>query len=174
MIPARRLILDLPPIPRLAGLVLWLSASAIGGLADGDPVVTWPDSSGQGNDVTQATASKRPLYKTAIQNGRPYTIVGVMPPPFQGDEIGHPVDLWIPIAMQSQVMTERPGLLTNPSPPWLRIVATTWLVWGDGRCSLASWPRCSTRRLRGCCCNVGPACRAGAWGTEMSGSEYST
>jgi predicted permease len=33
------------------------------------------------------------------------------------------VDLWIPIAMQSEVMQERPGLLTNPNPPWVRIVA---------------------------------------------------
>ena len=63
------------------------------------------------------------IGRTVAINATTYTIVGVMPPRFQGDEIGQPVDLWIPMAMQSQVMTERPGLLANPSPPWLRIVA---------------------------------------------------
>ena len=50
-----------------------------------------------------------------------YTIVGVMPPAFTGDTVGRPVDLWVPTMMQSQVMTEMPGLLTRPNG-WLRIV----------------------------------------------------
>lgn len=56
---------------RLSGLRLWLDASRISGLADGDPVSTWSDLSGQGNNATQSTTAAKPLYKTAIVNGRP-------------------------------------------------------------------------------------------------------
>src|SRR5262245_95497 len=56
---------------QLSGLKLWLKADAITGPNDGDPVTTWPDSSGNGNDATQATAAKKPTYKAGIQNGRP-------------------------------------------------------------------------------------------------------
>lgn len=60
--------------PRLApnaisGLKLWLDASQIVGLNDGDSVTTWSDLSGNGYDATQGTASKKPVYKTAILNG---------------------------------------------------------------------------------------------------------
>ncbi|MGE5834132.1 MAG: ADOP family duplicated permease [Acidobacteriota bacterium] len=56
-------------------------------------------------------------------NGVIYTIVGVAPPGFLGDAVGMPTDVWIPMSMQSQLMPERPGLLENPSAPWIRIVA---------------------------------------------------
>lgn len=56
---------------RLSGLVLWLSAASIGGLADGDPVATWPDLSGKGNRATQGTTAAKPLYKVGIANGKP-------------------------------------------------------------------------------------------------------
>ncbi len=52
-----------------------------------------------------------------------YTIIGVMPPAFRGEWIGRPVAIWIPMARQSEVMRERPGLLTNPNPGWVHIVA---------------------------------------------------
>jgi hypothetical protein len=55
----------------IAGLKLWLDASRITGLADGDPVGTWSDLSGNGNDATQATGSKKPTYKTNIFNSKP-------------------------------------------------------------------------------------------------------
>jgi hypothetical protein len=55
----------------IAGLILWLKADAITGLSPDDPVATWSDSGGLGNDATQATSSKRPTYKTSIQNGLP-------------------------------------------------------------------------------------------------------
>jgi hypothetical protein len=44
--------------------------AAAAGLADGDPVSTWPDSSSNGNNATM-TGSARPIYKTAIVNGKP-------------------------------------------------------------------------------------------------------
>jgi PKD repeat protein len=55
----------------LPGLVLWLQADALTGLAEGAPVVTWPDRSGAGNHAAQAVAGKRPLYRAGIVNGLP-------------------------------------------------------------------------------------------------------
>jgi len=65
-----------PPLPPfnpldIAGLKLWLDASQIVGLNDGDEVTTWNDLSGGGYNATQATASKKPTYETNEQNGRP-------------------------------------------------------------------------------------------------------
>src|SRR5262245_37132262 len=54
----------------VSGLVVWLRADALG-LNDGDPVGTWTDGSGNGRDLTQATAAKKPTYKTNIVNGKP-------------------------------------------------------------------------------------------------------
>src|SRR5262245_5701548 len=53
-----------------------------------------------------------------------YTVVGVTPAGFTGEWVGRPTDLWFPMAMQSQVMPEQPGLLAAPnSPTWARIIA---------------------------------------------------
>ena len=52
----------------ISGLDLWLKADAITGLSDGDSVATWSDSSLEGNDFAQGTASKKPTYKTSIVN----------------------------------------------------------------------------------------------------------
>ncbi len=54
----------------ISGLVLWLKADQITGLSDGDPVSTWLDQSGVGNDGT-SSGSNRPIYKTNIQNSLP-------------------------------------------------------------------------------------------------------
>lgn len=51
-----------------SGLWGWWK-TAIAGLVNNDPVITWPDSSGNGRDLTQATASKRPTYLTNQANG---------------------------------------------------------------------------------------------------------
>lgn len=56
---------------KLAGLSLWLSADRITGLADGDPVSSWSDLSGNSNHATQSTTAAKPLYKVNIANGRP-------------------------------------------------------------------------------------------------------
>jgi len=50
--------------------IAWYKADAITGLSDNDPIDTWPDSSGNGIDLTQ-TSTARPLYKTGIVNGLP-------------------------------------------------------------------------------------------------------
>ena len=49
----------------------WWDATKITGLEDGDPVGTWSDLSGNGKDLSQASAGNKPTYKTDIQNGLP-------------------------------------------------------------------------------------------------------
>ena len=56
---------------KIAGLALWLKADAITGLADGDAITTWTDSSGNGRNATQATAEAKPAYKASIIGGKP-------------------------------------------------------------------------------------------------------
>lgn len=54
----------------IAGLHLWLKADSLS-LNDGDAIATWTDSSGNGNDGTQATGSRQPTFKKSIVNGMP-------------------------------------------------------------------------------------------------------
>lgn len=55
----------------IPGWILGLHADEITGLSDGDPVATWEDVSGEGSDLSQGVAAKKPVYKEAIQNGLP-------------------------------------------------------------------------------------------------------
>ena len=56
----------------ISGLVLWLDASYITGLNDGDSINTeLRDLSGNGYHATQSTAAQRPIYKVNIINSRP-------------------------------------------------------------------------------------------------------
>lgn len=55
----------------LSGLHMWLRRDGLSGLNDGDAIATWSDSSGNGNNATQATAGNKPTYKTNIVNGFP-------------------------------------------------------------------------------------------------------
>lgn len=55
----------------VSGLVAWYDAAALTGLNDGDAMATWADASGNGRDLAQGSATLKPLYKTAIQNGKP-------------------------------------------------------------------------------------------------------
>jgi len=59
------------PPNTITGLLAWWKADAITGLSDGAPVSSWPDSSVNGNNATQASSGNRPLYKTNILNGKP-------------------------------------------------------------------------------------------------------
>ena len=56
---------------QLPNLLLWLAADLGLSLSDNDPVVTWPDQSGNGNDAAQAIAGERALFKIGILNGQP-------------------------------------------------------------------------------------------------------
>ena len=52
-------------------LVLWMKADNITGLNDNDPVETWLDASGYGNDASQSSPNERPVYKSSGRNGVP-------------------------------------------------------------------------------------------------------
>jgi hypothetical protein len=54
----------------IAGLRVWLKADALA-LVDNSPVSFWPDLSGSGNDVAQATGMKQPTFRANQLNGRP-------------------------------------------------------------------------------------------------------
>lgn len=53
----------------LPNLALWVRADAITGLADGDTVTTWTDSSSAGNNLS--AGATKPVYKTNQINGLP-------------------------------------------------------------------------------------------------------
>lgn len=53
------------------GYAAWFKADAMTGLGDGDSVSMWDDSSPNNKDATQSSASLRPVYKTAVLNGKP-------------------------------------------------------------------------------------------------------
>ncbi len=53
--------------------ILWLKADAITGISNGNPITTWNDQSGNGNNFTQSNASSRPIWTevNANFNNRP-------------------------------------------------------------------------------------------------------
>lgn len=53
------------------GLKVWLAADSLAALSDGDRVSKWTDSSGQGNAVSQADATKMPRFRAKVVNGKP-------------------------------------------------------------------------------------------------------
>lgn len=50
--------------------VVWLDAAQISA-NNGDPVATWPDKSGNGNNFTQGTANRQPIFVTNDINAEP-------------------------------------------------------------------------------------------------------
>ncbi len=60
-----------PPIPAPPVLATWFKADAFSGLANGAPISTWPDASGNGDDATQSNSSQRPTFVTGTLNGLP-------------------------------------------------------------------------------------------------------
>lgn len=48
----------------IAGCQCWFDASQLTGLNDGDAIATWTDASGNGRNLTQATATAKPTYRT--------------------------------------------------------------------------------------------------------------
>jgi hypothetical protein len=55
----------------ISDCVLWVAADRIIGLSDNDEVVNWTDLSDAANDLLQATAGTKPLYKTGVLSGKP-------------------------------------------------------------------------------------------------------
>jgi predicted permease len=59
------------------------------------------------------------LGRTLGMNGRALTIVGVAPRRFTGDSVGQPIDLWIPVTIAPQAVTQWPSLAGSP----VRVIA---------------------------------------------------
>lgn len=57
--------------------------------------------------------------RTILLNGQAFMILGVAANGFTGTEIGQPIDVWIPLAMQSEVGRD---LLTDARTNWLEMV----------------------------------------------------
>ncbi len=57
--------------PVTDGLAFAVDASVLTGLNAGDPVSSWPDLSGNGNDAIMAEPSRRPIYFPNASNGLP-------------------------------------------------------------------------------------------------------
>lgn len=55
----------------ISNLEMWLDATQIQGLNDGDSVSKWFDRVSGFESVSQSTSAARPVYKTNIQNGKP-------------------------------------------------------------------------------------------------------
>jgi len=53
----------------ITGLVLWLPADQIQGIASGTSLSAWTDSSASASHATQASAVSQPVYVTNVQNG---------------------------------------------------------------------------------------------------------
>lgn len=60
----------------IAGCLLWLAGDKITGLSDGDPVSSWVDSSGNGNNAVQASGGLQPSYQTNELNSLPIVRFG--------------------------------------------------------------------------------------------------
>ena len=84
---------------------------------DGHPVVVVSDAYRRAHFTDGA-----PIGHTLALNGTTFTIIGIAPASFTGDELGEPADLWIPMMMQSEVMTERPNIVNTPRS-WVRMLA---------------------------------------------------
>jgi hypothetical protein len=64
--------LKIPLDPRsISGLVAWYAADRITGLADGNAVSQWTDSSGLGHHAAQGTGANQPTYQTGELSGKP-------------------------------------------------------------------------------------------------------
>ncbi|MGQ0733089.1 MAG: ABC transporter permease [Acidobacteriota bacterium] len=70
------------------------------------------------------------VSRDLLINGRPYVVVGVMPPLFRGSNLLENIDLYIPMAMQALVRPPRagfsgemdPDLLTQRYAGWLSVI----------------------------------------------------
>jgi predicted permease len=61
------------------------------------------------------------LGKTLRLNQHPFTVIGITRPGFEGEVVGAPQDIWVPMAMQEQVMVGRKWL-EDPSSGWMQIM----------------------------------------------------
>jgi len=110
----------------VSGLSLWLKADALS-LNDGDPVTTWTDSSTNSNDATQATAAKKPTFKTNIVNSQPVVRFDGTDDELDitdSDELDGGTDMiWFIVFKQSSLAMTK-GIITK----WNHTVDTSWAI----------------------------------------------
>src|SRR5579864_5378505 len=70
----------------------------------------------------QFAGARNVVGQTLTFDSVTYTVVGVGPRVFSGEDVGDPTDLWVPITMESQVVPEQPGLLTNGGSSWVHVI----------------------------------------------------
>jgi predicted permease len=63
------------------------------------------------------------LGRRADVNGHPMTIVGVAPPGFHGIDVGSSMDVYVPLAMQKQVLPSWPDAHSDWRTRWLTVMA---------------------------------------------------
>jgi hypothetical protein len=56
---------------QIAGCQLWLTAAAITGVNESDPVAMWPDKSGHNHHANQSKVDRRPTYQAESIGGQP-------------------------------------------------------------------------------------------------------
>ena len=83
----------------LDNLFLWLDASAIKGLQEGDAVRTWLDLSGSGLDMEEANTNRYPVYQSGVLNNKPVVHFeaeyDVRLESTLFDPIGHPLTVFV-------------------------------------------------------------------------------
>ncbi len=62
------------------------------------------------------------IGKTVTVNAHPFTIIGVAQPGFIGTETGEVFNLWIPLTMQAQVMSQMDNRLHSRDNRWLLMI----------------------------------------------------
>ena len=70
----------------------------------------------------QLAADPAVLSRALVVNGAGVSIVGVLPPGFQGHDVGYGFDIWLPVSLQPLVMTSG-NLLTDQGARWLSGIA---------------------------------------------------
>jgi predicted permease len=63
------------------------------------------------------------LGRTVHVNGHPMTVIGVAPAGFHGIDIGNPVDVYVPLAMQKEVLPTWPLVRADWRTRWLTVMA---------------------------------------------------
>jgi len=62
------------------------------------------------------------INRTILINKRPYTVVGVAPPLFQGTQTGLHADLWLPVSMVQQFVNGTTDILQDRGTNWIMTI----------------------------------------------------
>ncbi len=77
---------------------------------------------GHGFWTRRFAADPKVVGQSVGVNGHPMTVVGVAPPGFHGVEVGASIDVYVPLAMQPQVLPTWPTVLDD----WRAASSWSW------------------------------------------------